>query len=87
MEVARNEEEIKLQELLSQAKRHTLAVLRIQTGQTLFDVLVSRPEAVHEQLWIQEVHRDMAMEAARGNAANMPPLPVEAEYQIESIRS
>ncbi|RXK36438.1 hypothetical protein M231_06282 [Tremella mesenterica] len=70
-----------------QAKRHVLAVLRIQSGRTLFDVLVARPEQIHEQMWIQEVHRDMALEAARQGAHQLPPTPVEKEYQIESIRS
>lgn len=70
-----------------QAKRHVLAVLRVQTGKTLFDVLVSRPEDIHEQLWIQEVHRDIALENARKAKHGLPPAPVEAEYQIESIRS
>ncbi|AFR93269.2 IQ domain-containing protein containing GTPase activating protein [Cryptococcus neoformans C23] len=70
-----------------QAKRHVLAVLRVQTGKTLFDVLVSRPEDIHEQLWIQEVHRDIALENARKARHGLPPAPVEAEYQIESIRS
>nr|KIR50475.1 IQ domain-containing GTPase activating protein [Cryptococcus bacillisporus CA1280] len=70
-----------------QAKRHVLAVLRVQTGKTLFDVLVSRPEDIHEQLWIQEVHRDIALENARKARHGLPPAHVEAEYQIESIRS
>ncbi|WVQ78096.1 hypothetical protein IAT38_000177 [Cryptococcus sp. DSM 104549] len=70
-----------------QAKRHVLAVLRVQSGKTLFDVLVSRPEEIHEQLWIQEVHRDIALENARKARHGLPPTPVEEEYQIESIRS
>lgn len=70
-----------------QAKRHVLAVLRVQTGKTLFDVFVSRPEDIHEQLWIQEVHRDIALENARKARHGLPPAHVEAEYQIESIRS
>ncbi|KAE8538000.1 hypothetical protein D1P53_006067 [Cryptococcus gattii VGV] len=70
-----------------QAKRHVLAVLRVQTGKTLFDVLLSRPEDIHEQLWIQEVHRDIALENARKARHGLPPAHVEAEYQIESIRS
>lgn len=70
-----------------QAKRHVLAVLRVQRGKTLFDVLVSRPEDIHEQLWIQEVHRDIALENARKARHGLPPAHVEAEYQIESIRS
>lgn len=70
-----------------QAKRHVLAVLRVQTGRTLFDVLTSRPEEVHELRWIEEVHRDIALETARRGRERLPPTPVEAEYQIESIRS
>ncbi|WWD15905.1 hypothetical protein CI109_100329 [Kwoniella shandongensis] len=70
-----------------QAKRHVLAVLRVQTGKTLFDVLVSRPEEIHEAMWIEEVHRDIALENARLAKHGLPPMPVEAEYQIESIRS
>ncbi|KAK8869822.1 hypothetical protein IAR55_000390 [Kwoniella newhampshirensis] len=70
-----------------QAKRHALAVLRVQTGKTLFDVLVSRPEEIHEAMWIEEVHRDIALEQARLAKHGLPPTPVEAEYQIESIRS
>ncbi|ODO11581.1 hypothetical protein I350_00363 [Cryptococcus amylolentus CBS 6273] len=70
-----------------QAKRHVLAVLRVQSGKTLFDVLVSSPEEVHEQMWIEEVHRDIALETARKAKHGLPPTPVEAEYQIESIRS
>ncbi|WVF72140.1 hypothetical protein IAT40_006952 [Kwoniella sp. CBS 6097] len=70
-----------------QAKRHVLAVLRVQTGKTLYDVLVTRPEEVHEQMWIEEVHRDIALENARLARHGLPPTPVEAQYQIESIRS
>lgn len=69
-----------------QAKRHVLAVLRIQTGRTLYDVLVSRPEELHEQRWLEEVYRDMAVEQARAAKVGLPPTPVEAGYQIESIR-
>jgi hypothetical protein len=70
-----------------QAKRHVLAVLRVQTGRTLYDVLVVRPEEVHEQRWLEEVYRDIALEKARAAKHNLPPTPVEAGYQIESIRS
>ncbi|KAK6902926.1 hypothetical protein I203_108186 [Kwoniella mangroviensis CBS 8507] len=70
-----------------QAKRHVLAVLRVQTGKTLYDVLVSRPEEIHEQMWIEEVHRDIALENARLAKHGLPPTPVEQMYQIESIRS
>lgn len=70
-----------------QAKRHVLAVLRIQTGRTLYDVLVSRPEEVDEVRWIEEVHRDIALENARIGRQALPPTPTEAGYQIESIRS
>jgi hypothetical protein len=70
-----------------QAKRHVLAVLRIQTGRTLYDVLVSRPEEVDEVRWIEEVHRDIALENARVGRQALPPTPTEAGYQIESIRS
>ncbi|WVQ98721.1 hypothetical protein IAU59_005852 [Kwoniella sp. CBS 9459] len=70
-----------------QAKRHVLAVLRVQTGKTLYDVLVTRPEEIHEQMWIEEVHRDIALENARLARHGLPPTPVEAQYQIESIRS
>lgn len=69
-----------------QAKRHVLAVLRIQSGRTLYDVLVARPEEVHEQYWLEEVYRDLALEQARTAQVGLPPTPVEAEYQIESIR-
>jgi Ras GTPase-activating-like protein IQGAP2/3 len=77
----------RLKEDWVQAKRHVLAVLRIQTGRTLYDVLVSRPEEVDEIRWIEEVHRDIAMENARLGRQQLPPTPVEAGYQIESIRS
>ena len=70
-----------------QAKRHVLAVLRIQTGRTLYDVLVSRPEEVDEVRWIEEVHRDIALENARVGRQGLPPIPTEAGYQIDSIRS
>ena len=70
-----------------QAKRHVLAVLRIQTGRTLYDVLVSRPEEVDEVSWIEEVHRDIALENARVGRQGLPPIPTEAGYQIDSIRS
>ena len=70
-----------------QAKRHVLAVLRIQTGRTLYDVLVSRPEEIDEVRWIEEVHRDIALENARVGRQALPPTPTEAGYQIESIRS
>ncbi|WVN85310.1 uncharacterized protein L203_100455 [Cryptococcus depauperatus CBS 7841] len=70
-----------------QAKRHVLAVLRVQTGKTLFDVLVARPEECHEQMWVEEVLRDIALENTRKAQHGLPPTPVEQEYQIESIRS
>lgn len=76
-----------LKEDFVQAKRHILAVLRVQTGKSLFDVLVSRPEEVHEQQWLEEVYRDMAVEEAKKARHNLPPTPTEAGYQIESIRS
>lgn len=77
----------RLKEDWVQAKRYVLAVLRIQTGRTLYDVLVSRPEEIDEVRWIEEVHRDIAMENARMGRQQLPPTPVEAGYQIESIRS
>jgi Ras GTPase-activating-like protein IQGAP2/3 len=52
----------------------------------LYDVLVARPEEIHEQYWLEEVYRDMALEQARAAQVGLPPTPVEAEYQIESIR-
>ena len=70
-----------------QAKRHVLAVLRVQTGKTLFEVLVDTPTDEHEQLWLDLVYRDMAREEAKRAHGVLPPTPVEAEYQIESIRS
>jgi len=70
-----------------QAKRHVLAVLRVQNGRTLFDVLVARPGEEQEQLWLDTVYRDMARERAKRAKHDLPPTPAEAEYQIESIRS
>jgi Ras GTPase-activating-like protein IQGAP2/3 len=70
-----------------QAKRHVHAVLRVQTGLTLYDVLVARPEEIHEQRWLEEVYRDIELERARLAKHDLPPTPVEAGYQIESIRS
>jgi Ras GTPase-activating-like protein IQGAP2/3 len=64
-----------------------MAVLRVQTGRTLYDVLVSRPEEVDEIRWIEEVHRDIAIENTRTGRQQLPPTPTEAGYQIESIRS
>lgn len=70
-----------------QAKRHVLAVSRVQNGRTLFDVLVARPGEEQEQLWLDTVYRDMARERAKRAKHDLPPTPAEAEYQIESIRS
>ena len=70
-----------------QAKRHILAVLRVQTGKTLFDVLVTQPSDIDEQVWVELVYRDMAREEAKRRQGELPQTPVEAEYQIESIRS
>jgi hypothetical protein len=50
-------------------------------------VLVAKPDAVHESLWVQEVHRDMAVENVRKGKHKLPAIPIEAEYQIESIRA
>ena len=69
-----------------QAKRHVLAVLRVQTGRTLFDVLVARPDEEQEQLWLDTVYRVMAREQAKQAKHDLPLTPAEAEYQIESIR-
>ncbi|KLT44776.1 hypothetical protein CC85DRAFT_242013 [Cutaneotrichosporon oleaginosum] len=80
-------EAARLRELEVQAKRHVLAVLRIQTGKNLFEVLITHPNAADEQRWIEEVHRDIALEKARLARHDLPPTPVEAEYQLESIRS
>jgi len=82
-----NGAEAALKEDWVHAKRHVLAVLRIQNGSTLYDVLVSRPEEVHEQLWLQEVYRDMELDSAKKAKHDLPPTPGEAGYQIESIRS
>lgn len=76
-----------IKEVWVQAKRHVLAVLRVQTGRTLYDVLVSRPEQIDEQRWIEEVHRDIGLENIRRARHGLPPTPVEVNYQIESIRS
>jgi len=70
-----------------QAKRHVLAVLRVQTGRTLYDVLIARPDEEQEQLWLDTVYRDMAREQAKRARNDLAPTPAEAEYQIESIRS
>lgn len=74
-------------ELEVQAKRHVIAVLRVQTGKDLFDVLLQHPTEEDEQRWIYEVHRDIALEQARLARHDLPPTPTEAEYQMESIRS
>ena len=70
-----------------QAKRHVLAVLRVQSGKSLFEVLVSTPSDVHEHIWIELVHRDIAREEQKRIAGGLPQTPVEKEYQIQSIRS
>lgn len=70
-----------------QAKRHVLAVLRVQSGQDLYEVLLKHPSDEDEARWIQEVHRDIALEQARLARHDLPPTPVEAEYQMESIRA
>ncbi len=69
------------------AKRHVLAVLRVKTGRTLFDILITQPEPEHEMLWAEMVERDMHMEQAKRAKHDLPPTPAEVEYQIESIRS
>jgi Ras GTPase-activating-like protein IQGAP2/3 len=68
-----------------QAKRHVLAVLRVQSGRTLYDVLVSPPRAEDEELWAEMVWKDMERE--KRTKGDLPPTPAEAEYQIQSIRS
>ena len=70
-----------------QAKRHVLAVLRVQTGKTLFQILLDTPNEVHEQIWLELVYADMARNELKRARKELPSLPVEAEYQIESIRS
>lgn len=70
-----------------QAKRHVLAVLRVQTGKTLYDVLIDTPTMEHGQIWVDLVHRDLAREEAKRLRGGLPPTPKEMEYQIESIRS
>ncbi|BEJ15204.1 hypothetical protein CspHIS471_0409710 [Cutaneotrichosporon sp. HIS471] len=77
----------RLRELEVQAKRHVLAVLRIQAGKDLFEVLTMHPTAADEQRWVEAVHRDIALEQARLARHDLPPTPAEAEYQLESIRS
>ena len=64
-----------------------LAVLRIQNGRTLYDVLVARPEDQQEQLWVDTVLNDIAKEKAKLANHLLPATPAEAEYRIESIRS
>ncbi|TXT04877.1 hypothetical protein VHUM_03960 [Vanrija humicola] len=76
-----------LRELEVQAKRHVLAVLRVQTGKDLYAVLLAHPTEQDEQRWVYEVHRDIALEQARLAKHNLPPTPAETEYQMESIRS
>lgn len=70
-----------------QAKRHVLAVLRVQSGKTLFEVLVNTPTQEHEQIWIELVHQDIMREEQKRVAGGLAPTPVEKEYQIQSIRS
>jgi Ras GTPase-activating-like protein IQGAP2/3 len=76
-----------LRELEVQAKRHVLAVLRVQTGKDLYDVFLKHPTEEDEQRWIYEVHRDIALDQARLARHDLPPTPAEAEYQMENIRS
>lgn len=77
----------RVRELESQAKRHVLAVLRVQTGKDLYEVLLSHPTEADENRWVYEVHRDIALEQARRERHDLPPTPEDAEYQMESIRS
>jgi len=76
-----------LREMEVQAKRHVLAVLRVQSGKDLYEVLLKHPTEEDEARWVYEVHRDIALEQARLARHDLPPTPAEAEYQMESIRS
>ena len=83
---ANGPEELQKQDWV-QAKRHVLAVLRVQSGKTLFEVLVASPTQEHEQIWIELVHQDIMREEQKRIAGGLPATPVEKEYQIQSIRS
>lgn len=50
-------------------------------------MLLRHPTADDEQRWVEEVHRDIALEKARLARHDLPPTPAETEYQLESIRS
>lgn len=86
-EIAANAADMQLKEDWVQAKRHVLAVLRVQNGRTLYDVLVARPQEAEEERWLAEVYRDMAVEQARAARHGLAPPSQEAVHHIESIRS
>ena len=58
-----------------------------QTGKTLFSVLVDNPTEVHEAVWLELVYADVARDEGKRARKELPSTPVEASYQIESIRS
>ena len=59
----------------------------MQTGRTLYEVLVDSPNEIHETVWLELVYADVARDKGKQARKELPSTPVEASYQIESIRS
>lgn len=72
----------------SQAKRHVLATLKVQTGKTLIDVLTTAVYQEDEDYWLAVVQFDIESERAKRNKSHLPLPPLVAnEYRLEDIRS
>lgn len=72
----------------SQAKRHALATLKVQTAKTLIDVLTMPVYQEDEEYWLAVVQFDIDSERAKNRKSRLPlPPTVSDEYRLEDIRS
>jgi Ras GTPase-activating-like protein IQGAP2/3 len=71
-----------------QAKRHILAVLRVQTGTTMIDVLTAPVTEEQEWMWEDVVRQDLHRDQVRNRKSQLPPVPNQGnDYRLEDIRS
>ncbi|KAJ9111090.1 hypothetical protein QFC19_001288 [Naganishia cerealis] len=72
----------------AQAKRHILAVLRVQTGKTIIDILTAPVSEEDEWIWQDVVQQDLHRDQARKRKSQLPPVPNQgSDYRLDDITS
>lgn len=71
-----------------QAKRHILAVLRVQTGTTIIDILTAPVTDEQEWTWEDIIRQDVHRDQMRKRKSQLPPVPTQGnDYRLDDIRS